>query len=688
MKKIDLHIHTVKTPSDADFTFDIHVLRRYVDEAGLDAIALTNHNRFDRTNYDLTSSSLSVPVFPGVELNVATAGTFGHVLVIAPRDDVDIFQDGVLLLESRLPDENSFVEWEEVVSSFACISRCLVIPHYKKKKSIDSSTLEAIRRTTGIDALEVKSAKTWLAIDDAPENLVLFSDSRPGAFPLRPGREASESRFSYGFTYLDCDEMSVGAIKRALKTKGSTSVFGENREFEILPIGLPVSRKLNVLLGARSSGKTFTLKRILDAYREEDCAYIGQFEITKDAEDERFDKLISEEDARFEREYLSPLQKSIDDYCATDMSVEEAACGKYLEALFKYASSPVDSASSCPIYSAEAFVNDALDATMEEDASLRSAIRVLLQSKEREGLIESHVGMQNLRELDQAIGALMLESHLEKSYRDRASALTRTIQQAISRYSARKPLPSSSCIRDYFRAAYAEERLASVLDRLCLPESLKDVEEGKYRKVRRRAMWGGAKESRAGIGRKLPRDTDVAGLFAKGSDGLSRLKTIRAMDPEAQACSSRLLLRVESEVVTNDEDATPLSGGQRAEYLFLHKLAGATGKEVVLIDEPESSFDNPFLNNHINAMLRELAEESTVFVVTHNNTLGVSLEPNCVIYASHEPGGAYRIYSGMLSSGHLRTVDGHELPLRDVLLETMEAGEAAYQARRGRYEAT
>ena len=49
MKKCDLHIHTIATPSDASFTFNLNVLENYVQKMQLDVIAVTNHNVFDIT---------------------------------------------------------------------------------------------------------------------------------------------------------------------------------------------------------------------------------------------------------------------------------------------------------------------------------------------------------------------------------------------------------------------------------------------------------------------------------------------------------------------------------------------------------------------------------------------------------------------------------------------------------------
>lgn len=69
--RIDFHIHSIATPSDAKgFEFDIDVLAHYVEESKLDAIAITNHNGFYVDNYKEISEALSITVFPGIEINV------------------------------------------------------------------------------------------------------------------------------------------------------------------------------------------------------------------------------------------------------------------------------------------------------------------------------------------------------------------------------------------------------------------------------------------------------------------------------------------------------------------------------------------------------------------------------------------------------------------------------------------
>lgn len=69
VKKIDLHIHTIPTFSDSDFTFCLDTFKRYVAETNLDAVAVTNHDIFETPQYELIRDSLGIAVFPGIEIN-------------------------------------------------------------------------------------------------------------------------------------------------------------------------------------------------------------------------------------------------------------------------------------------------------------------------------------------------------------------------------------------------------------------------------------------------------------------------------------------------------------------------------------------------------------------------------------------------------------------------------------------
>ena len=70
MKRIDLHIHTKPANYENKFDFSIDKMVEYVNNLKLDIIAITNHNLFDRNNFDEIKRNINIKVFPGVEIDI------------------------------------------------------------------------------------------------------------------------------------------------------------------------------------------------------------------------------------------------------------------------------------------------------------------------------------------------------------------------------------------------------------------------------------------------------------------------------------------------------------------------------------------------------------------------------------------------------------------------------------------
>lgn len=687
MIKVDLHIHTVTTEFDpSNFVFNEQLLGQYVQEAGLDVVAITNHNTFSRSNYEDLSSKLNCIVLPGIEINVTTPGTYGHVLLISPIDGIDVFSQSADALENEINESNGHIGWKRIIELFPEIKKYLVIPHYKKKKrSLDKHTLDEIRASTGIDALEVSSPKQWLKGDEAvSEPLVLFSDSRPGL--KMPSSDDGELRYSYGSCFVNCEEASLHAIKAALPLDQSVRLFHNDSEFEILPEGLPVSKRTNVLLGNRSTGKTYTLKRIMDGLDEEDYAYIEQFQITAGAKKDEFESKVNADDKSFRIKYLSSLQRSLDSVLSADLQSLISASESWCEELIQFAHSPEDDTSKLPIYNEGKYPLIAEKKSRESDFILRSNVEALIFDNRRKDTIDKHVSVDALRALAIDLREIGLKEHREAAFRAKANSCLESTQNELKKLSSRKPLPAIDPIRSLFVESYREQRMIQVLEKLESNTQLDSEIDSKFKKVRMRYSTKNVTEAKYSAISKIPKDVSLTGLFKKSTPWESRISTLRGLPDDVKNQGAFLLFGVKTSIVSNDTNETPLSGGQRAEYLFLHLLEESRNKDVILIDEPESSFDNEFLRSFIVPMIKDLSTTSTVFLVTHNNTLGVSLEPDWIIYATKTDEGQYDLFSGHLTSSVLRNKRGKAISRPDKLIETMEAGADAYQKRRSYYE--
>lgn len=140
--------------------------------------------------------------------------------------------------------------------------------------------------------------------------------------------------------------------------------------------------------------------------------------------------------------------------------------------------------------------------------------------------------------------------------------------------------------------------------------------------------------------------------------------------------------------ILNEYDAE-VSGGERSEFNLLDKIQNAHHYDLLLIDEPESSFDNLFLKNEVNEQIRQISTTVPVIVVTHNSTVGASIKPDYILYTKKEivsSKAIYKVFSGNPSDQKLKTVDGEEISNYDILLNCLEAGDSAYIERNQSYE--
>ena len=109
---------------------------------------------------------------------------------------------------------------------------------------------------------------------------------------------------------------------------------------------------------------------------------------------------------------------------------------------------------------------------------------------------------------------------------------------------------------------------------------------------------------------------------------------------------------------------------------------------MLLIDEPESSFDNLFLRDRVNKIIRELSDNMPVILVTHNNTVGASIRPDYLIYTKRIIGEevTYDRYYGLPSSKELTSFSGDKIKNIQAILDCLEAGETTYNERRRDYD--
>lgn len=132
-----------------------------------------------------------------------------------------------------------------------------------------------------------------------------------------------------------------------------------------------------------------------------------------------------------------------------------------------------------------------------------------------------------------------------------------------------------------------------------------------------------------------------------------------------------------------------VSGGERAEFNLLQEINDAYQYDMLLIDEPESSFDNIFLKERVNHIIKEISQQMPVVIVTHNSTVGASIHPDFVINTVRTIIGKeahYDVFYGEPGNKELVNCAGDRISNLEAMLNCLEAGEIAYDERRREYE--
>lgn len=160
---------------------------------------------------------------------------------------------------------------------------------------------------------------------------VLFSDWR-----AEIGADAPIGRQ----TYFDIDEVTLTSIKYALTDSAKVSLKPEdgNTIFPILDNGLQISTGLTVVLGKRSSGKTFTLSQISEQFPG--GKYIKQFSLLstdEDQDEKKFEELLKAKGDSVSESYLAPFKDVVNDVIPIDLNRDEHDIDAYLSALKKSA---------------------------------------------------------------------------------------------------------------------------------------------------------------------------------------------------------------------------------------------------------------------------------------------------------------------------------------------------------------
>lgn len=676
MKKLDLHVHTQSTMSDIEFVFSMESLRKYVTTFRIDGIAITNHNLFDKNQYFEIRKNIpeQCVVLPGIEINIKNGNNIGHILCITAIDDVYDFETRCYEVSQKITSPTDGITLCEMKSIFTNMEKYLWIPHYDKKPNLDKNIIKNMGKN--ILCGEVGSVKKFIYCikNTNTPTPVYFSDYRPTEgienFPLRQ-------------TFFDISEVTVPSIKKCLidKAKVALSEKEGHHIFYVLP-DVPISTRLNVIMGERSSGKTHMLNEIFSHH--ENVKYIKQFSLIEtdpSKEEQSFNNRIAMKQDDIVKDFfyefstvVDSIKKIPEDYCER--------LDKYLDSLIQYAEEidRADMFSKCLIYNESFYQIDNLQGLR----NLIGAVELLLDSRQYEDIINTYIEKDKLKFLFKALIQEFRKKHCEQLKKKWVNGLMKNIQALLQAKTANTKIED---VDFYSLQIYRHciNKFEIIVDSIKKKTIIQNNEIGDFVIQVTKRPYENATEMRNTSKKRIP----FADIFKNYYNDnafifLQKLKELDINETEYYKYFSLIEYKILNKY------GYEVSGGERAEFNLLQEIKDALKYDMLLIDEPESSFDNIFLREKVNEIIRNIAKEMPVIIVTHNNTVGASIHPDFIIHTKRFITDHHKIqyarYYGLPSDKTLKDFDGNELSNIGVTLDCLEAGEEAYNERSRDYE--
>ena len=669
---------------DSEFEFDISMLSEYVKKNSFDAIAITNHNLFDEKQF-LTilreCQNLGCTCFPGIEVSLEG----GHILVIgeANESSYSILRSISKRAEADASDEHYSMS-VSTFNTFLNAQNFLLIPHlYGKSPKVSDGVIKNISRS--VDAGEAANQKKFfIAKKTNGPTPVCFSDIR-----IKKGLTGKGLQNFDKLTYVKIDGVvTLASLKKAL-TNGCNVAVGKSfleDTYDILDGDAEASTGINVLIGKRSSGKTHTLNEIYQSLGGEyskDVLYIKQFDIQKDAGD--INKKLQAFAVDEGKDYCSDFQAVIEYMDGLHIGDKEDRVPGFLDSLKKHAEySKQDEYSKAALYSYSP--NEVVRGASDIDKMTTHVEALLDAANDLSKIIEKHIEREKLVALFKELVLMKKKEEIAERVRSIAEEIAKNVSESLATKSvsvAVDPFDFSALLQ----VRYARKRFNELVENLKTRTIADEDIFHRFKRVTEIGPIPPRREMKTVLG--LGNKENVDFLYNSPKTDVYLKITSSPLSQNATGdLRWRYFLYTNSRV--KNSYGADLSGGQCAEYCLLDRLRDKRKYQYVLIDELEPSFDNPFLHEQIIPYLQDISQSATVFVSTHNNNLGVSLNPDQYIYHEVENGDSgdvrYRIYFGPSSSKTLHDSSQNELPLSKILMTTMEAGESAYKERRGRYE--
>lgn len=695
--KIDLHCHTKKIKDGDPIEREISAeeFNQKIIDNDIKIVAITNHNYFDSNQYDkiVKLAADNYMVWPGIEIDIADNGSKGHAIVIANPEKAEEFKKVINSITQNINPNTFSMNINELYTHFSTLD-VLFAFHYNKKPELDIEIIKKFEnmiqdkyrvfyeatnyRKMGI--LTNKGFKSILGSD--VRNWNKYNECK------LPTLKLEVDSFEQ-FLLLAKKDYSVVESLLNKKNKIDVDCKYSGKKQQIISI----YDDINIVFGAKGSGKSKNLE-IINKYFSTLGKNIAYYEADKTKEQFEKKLKVSKEERKLDRYSVEFCEEEIS-YIRNWDEVMPTPIKNYIE----YYETKDASKIRKKIGILEITNSDNRD---NELKNISDALTRLTEFRENFAKnISKFLSQKTVEYVNNAL--TNAEKELYEKRKDifieiKANLLLNksltTIRNLVDINTETKSKPISCNFKKY-----AENKLELIKSIVKIDKNLNkepkkyqeklgslDNDKNVYIEITYQILNNSSKtdDFEDGI-RKLKNFYKVFYEIKKSVFSKNLIEKLRLINDEEilSIISLKQLVGISKNTVLKHDDKykkyTPSKGEET--MLILQEVLESEN-EIYILDEPEKSLGNTYINDVIVPIINKLAKlRKTVIIATHNANIAVRTLPYTSIYKEYD--GKYHTYVGNPFTNMLTNIDNanDQKDWKETSLKCLEGGSIAFDER-------
>ncbi len=703
--KIDLHCHTKKTKKSdgVNRNVDVGTFSKYMKDLDIKIVAITNHNLFDKKQYEQFSESVKeyTMVWPGIELDInQQPEKNGHMIVICDPSQYEQFSE---IINEGIEDvDNYSITLKDLWKKTKDIN-CIYIAHYYRKSPVISEKELINFQNCGIDNYRIfkepSNYRTLGLFATFSNNVIIGSD-------VQDWNKYEDSNFSELKLSVDSFEQFLLLSKKE-STIINTLLDKKGKEkFPLKPhpsitLELELYRDINIIFGDKGTGKTEMLKSLEQYMKNNNYNVVTYYGNEKDSE---FDNIIrsdsySIEDSGIYNEDLKPYFSFIKSW----KDINPTNLNDYIEWYqTKDNNKNKQALNICKLFNDQTYTEKNYKEYVLRYSKLSEMVNFFNMYDYSE-LIGENEFLNFKKILEQM--KLFEKDNKEKEWIEQKSKIlsNKTIEEVkkiVTQYAQSKSVPSEAGI---FKFINNRIKLKKSLEKIIEVFSRKDIvkkdylgnlsEKGNIYKYTRFKFLDSngekstAEEYNTGTIQNIRK---YKNLLHTALDNIYSEKIIECMK-EIQEFEFKIIDGKEFIGISKyvgDENGNIYKPSQGEKSMLLLNMRLNTDSDNYILDEPELSLGNQYISDVIVPHLNNLANaKKRIVIATHNANIAVRTLPYLSIFRKHN-NGIYNTYLGNPFTNKLiEKDDKSELDWKEQSLNILEGGEEAFGERSYIYDA-